>query len=205
MFSVELYFDFFLTYTLTSLFCFIIEYFHPNIRSKVITKTQIIQNYKIIIPTVFFNLLAIFPFINLFEYYHGFLAYNNYSFIINFLLWLTFTDILFYTIHRLFHTKKLYFLHSKHHSFKYTHGLGAIYASFPDFLLANIIPLSFPLYFFSIPYNYCKYITIFSSFTTVFISHSGFKLFTSHLIHHIKSKVNYGLFFTDTLLNTNFN
>ena len=204
MFGVEIYFNFFNTYILTSLLCFIIEYFYPNIREKVISKNELLKNYKIIIPTVFFNLTIIYPFFYFFMYYHSLIKYNNYYFVINFLLWLFTTDILFYSIHRLFHTKKLYFLHSKHHSFKYTHGIGAIYASFPDFFFANIIPISVPLYLFSIPYEYCKYIVIFSSFTTVFLSHSGFRFFKNHLIHHIKSRVNYGIFLTDRILNTKY-
>ena len=204
MFGVEIYFNFFNTYTLTSLTCFIIEYFYPNIREKVISKNELLKNYKIMIPTVFFNLITIYPFFNFFMYYHRLLKYNNNYFIINFILWLFTTDILFYSIHRLFHTRKLYFLHSKHHNFKYTHGIGAIYASFPDFFFANIIPISVPLYLFSIPYDHCKYIVIFSSFTTVFISHSGFRFLKDHLIHHIKSKVNYGIFFTDKVLNTKY-
>jgi len=104
----------------------------------------------------------------------------------------------------MFHKKNLYWLHSLHHKYKYTYGIGAIYASVPDFYFANLFPISVPMYIFAIPQYQCKLIIIFTTSYTVIISHGGFKMFTGHLMHHLKSRVNYGLINMDKILGTKY-
>lgn len=212
---MNLYKYFISSYIISSAICFCTEMIMPSIRTKEITRTQILENTKQIIPTVGKNIVISFPYFYVFENYLVYDVNTHYKitgitdiflwwvfFIYYAFIWLLLTDILFYFSHRAFHHPKLYWLHVKHHSFKYTHGIGAIYASIPDFFFTIIIPGTAPIYLFSIPYYYSQLIILLASFYTVLVSHSGFKYFNSHLLHHLKYKVNYGLFFTDKLFLT---
>lgn len=199
---------FVITYTFTSLLCFIIEMSMPGVRYYTISENKILINYYDMLPTVIINLLIAYPY---FYYIEPYIIYPNLntdniywylSLVYYFILWLILSDMFFYTIHRLFHHKKLYWLHSKHHKYRYTHGMGAIYASIPDFIICNLVPLTLPIMIMNIPYDYVKMIVIFSSFTTVFVSHSGFIWFNTHLFHHLKFTVNYGFMISDKLFGT---
>ena len=142
------------------LFVYAIDIYIPPPRVKMITYDKVKQDYIIMFPTVLTNLIFAYPYFYYF-YKYGIISenYNNLYFIINFFLWLITTDFIFYAIHKLFHHKYLYFLHEKHHQFNYTYGIGAIYASIPDFYFANLFPVSAPFWLYSIPpesllYNY---------------------------------------------------
>ena len=101
------------------------------------------------------------------------------------------------------HTPQLYWLHAKHHSFRYTHAVGAIYASVFEFLVGNLSTAGLPIYILCIPQDYAKLIIIFASMYTSAISHSGFRTVSnSHLMHHLKYKVNFGLAFIDRVVGT---
>jgi sterol desaturase/sphingolipid hydroxylase (fatty acid hydroxylase superfamily) len=192
-----------LTFIMSSILCYYIDIYYTYFRVNEITREQINKNYKKMIPYVATNIIITYPFTIFFENY---VKNNNntYPFLINFILWIVGTDILFYIVHRTFHTKYLYFLHSRHHEFNYTHGIGAIYASIPDYLLANILPISVPILVFSIPYLHIIRIIIFAVVYTVCISHGGFKISKGHLRHHLTYKCNYGLLIMDRILNTKF-
>lgn len=212
---MDLYKYFVGSYIASSVSCFCIEMIWPTVRTKQISRHEIVENTKKIIPVVGQNMAVAIPYFLVFEKY---LVNNTHTqFEINGILdfflwwilfifyafyWLILTDILFYSFHRAFHHPKLYWLHAKHHSYRYTHGVGAIYASVPDFVLTILVSGSVPIYILAIPYDYSKIIIVLSSFYTVLVSHSGFKYFESHLLHHLKYKVNYGLVFTDKLFST---
>lgn len=51
---------------------------------------------------------------------------------------LLFIDTWFYWIHRLLHTKPLYFLHREHHSFRPTTTMSYVAMSIPEYLIENI-------------------------------------------------------------------
>ena len=158
-------------------------------------------------PLVIFNLVAAYPFFHYAETNH-IQKYDSNTFypFVNFLLWLLTTDLLFYTIHRAFHTKYLYFIHSIHHNFNYTYGMGAIYAHPIELYLANLLPLAAPMIIFKIPHRQCDIIVFFSTMYTIIISHGGFKLKmgSGHLYHHLKYKCNYGLLKMDRFMGTKY-
>lgn len=196
------------TYSITSLVCFVIEMICPSVRHNEIPRQKILRNYDDMIPMVTLNLAIAYPY---YYYVEPLIIYPSsieiglwwyLDFMYYFIWWLFLSDVLFYTIHRTFHIKQLYWLHSRHHKYRYTHGLGAIYASVPDFVICNLIAMTLPIYIMEIPYDYVKNIVVFASFVTVFVSHSGFKWFDTHLLHHLKYTSNYGLLISDRLMGT---
>ena len=211
------YYNFSISYIVSSLACFITEMAFPSIRANVISRNKIINNYQIMIPTVAANIAIAYPYFLILENSITFdtiiivntfnildIIFWNLLFIIYFTLWAVFTDVLFYMVHSLMHTPKWYWLHAKHHSFRYTHGIGAIYSSVFEFIVGNLGVATIPIYFLSIPKNYVSIIISFMSAYTVIISHSGFHYFDKHLTHHLKYKVNYGLVIMDRLCGTQY-
>ena len=207
-------FVFFLsTFISASTLCFGIEMINPNIRHNKLSRQQILKNYNEMLPTVLVNLaitkLYFIQFGNALTFSSTSLPPNEwykwYMYLLAYFIgWILLTDIFFYTSHRIFHNNDLYWLHARHHKYRYSHGMGAIYASIPDHFICNILSMSLPIYLLQIPYDIMKYIVIVATFNTVFISHSSFIYFTLHLNHHLKYKVNYGLVFMDVLLGTSY-
>lgn len=199
------YLTFLSSFSLSSLACSIVDYFYPQQRIKIEEKRVIIGDYLKMIPLVSFNLLIAYPVFKLTEI--NIQRRERYSQcpIEYFLCWLLFSDILFFTIHFSFHKIKYLYdkIHSIHHQYKYTYGLGAIYAHPLDFLLANLVP-TFTFVWLYPPSDLMAYfIILFSTSYTVLISHSGFKFVDdSHLKHHLFFKKNYGLLLTDKVLGT---
>lgn len=210
---MNLYKYFLISYCSSSLVCFATEMMWPSIRVKPIPQKEIIENYKIMIPSVGLNLVLAYPYFLCFEKYLIFDNINfDYSFgyglwyiyfLYYFVCWLLLSDVFFYSVHYLLHTPQMYWLHAKHHSFRYTHGIGAIYSSVFEFIVGNLGTTSLPIYILSVPQDYVKIFTILASAYTVIISHSGFTIVSNtHLIHHLKYKVNYGLVCIDRFLGT---
>lgn len=212
-----MFYKYFITsFSFSSLGCFIYEIFDPNIRVKVIPRSQIIVNYQKMLPSVTGNLLLAYPSFFLSEKY---LLYDKlifswdyafvntilwyFYFIYYFFAWLLLTDIFFYSVHYMLHTRQLYWLHAKHHSFRYTHAIGAIYSSVFEFLVGNLAAAGLPIYILSIPQDYVKIIIMIASMYTSAISHSGFNIVSKgHMTHHLKYKVNFGLAFVDRFVGT---
>lgn len=195
------------TFCITSSLCFFIDYNFMHFRYNYLQldKQTIIQEYKQMVPLCFFNLLISSFYLNYFENKYLNFTPNNYYFIVNLCLWILSTDLIFFSIHRLFHTKYLYFIHSTHHKYKYTYGMGAIYANPIEQIVANMFPPCASIIIWKIPYSHTQIITVLAFFYTIFISHGGFKIKKSHLIHHLKYKCNYGLFQADNLFGTKIN
>lgn len=193
------------TYIFSSFFCFIADYYFPKTRIYPLHKQKIIKNYKQILPCVLINLCISYPIFDIANIYYNTIETNKLNPIINIFLWLCISDLIFYNVHRLLHTKQLYFIHSIHHEYRYTHGIGAIYAHPIEFVLNNIVALVLPIYFIGIPLYQGYLIMVFSTFYTVVISHGGFIKDQDHLIHHQKYKYNYGLFIMDNIFRTNYN
>ena len=115
-----LYDTFFYSFWLASTVCFLVDLLLPWLRvnSHKINRSIVLCDYKKMTPLVMLNLVAAYPFFDYAE--NNFIQkYNSNTFhpLVNFLLWLLTTDFLFYTIHRAFHNKYLYFIHSTHHKF----------------------------------------------------------------------------------------
>lgn len=202
----ELFFIFFYG---SSLFCAFFDFNYPNYR---ITKSQenILKDYKKIAIKVNKNLLISYPVFELFEnkilvsenikdnFYH----YNS---IYYYFTWLILADLLFYSFHRAVHHPKLFFLHKQHHEYIYPYGISAIYSSYIEFILGNLVPLLLPCYLLDIPDEIIRNLIIYSTMWTVIVSHSSLQTFENkHNIHHQKLKYNYGLFISDYIFNTNY-
>ena len=206
--ELVLYYTFLNTFIYSSLFCFFVDVFFPGCRVNDVTRDVVLWDYYNMVPLVAGNIVIAYPYFYASEKY---LTYyepsNNYGFVLNFLLWAIVTDILFYSIHRAFHTKYLYHYHSIHHTYRYTYGMGAIYAHPLEFVLSNLFPISAPMILFGMDYEMCNTIVMFATFFTVVISHGCFRLpvlSTSHLYHHLKYKYNFGFLKTDEIMGTNY-
>lgn len=198
-----MFYELFLSsYLFFSMICFIIDYYYPYYRLIPYEKTKIIKEYKKMMPIVFLNIVISHPFFYLSKNYYKIINKNNNYFFYNFFLWLILSDIIFYTTHRILHTKKLYFIHALHHSYRYTFGLGAIYAHPIEFVLNNLCSLIVPILLLGIPSNHVTIIILLISFMTVVLSHGGYIKDQSHLIHHLKYTYNYSFFITDYIFGT---
>ena len=203
-----MYNTFFYTFCITSFVCFIMEYFYTELRVnyKIITKEIILTDYYNMLPLVILNLVGAYPLFYYIELYHTDTdaEYTEYTLLFNCLLWIITTELLFYIIHISFHNKYLYYMHKTHHAYKYTYGIGSIYAHPVEFYLANLIPISLPIVLYTIPLWFCKVVVGMTTMYTVIIAHGGFNLSMSqkHLQHHLRFKCNYGLFKMDKLMGT---
>lgn len=195
---------FFSTYTVSSAFCFILDYFYPRIRIKPEGRKKVVNDYLDMLPLTYLNLFLSYP---VFYYSEIYLEKNNndINMALYLLYWLSVADIVFYTMHYLHHYPKIYkYIHSIHHKYRYTYGVGAIYAHPIDHYTINLLSTFLPIYIYPPNYLNAKVIIILSTLYTVIISHGGFKIFnTTHLKHHLYYKINYGLFLSDTIIETN--
>ena len=201
-----LYSTFFNTFWTSSLFCFCIDFFMPQYRVNKVTTELLLNDYYNMFPIVILNIAAAYPYFYAVENYLMDYEPNQQYFILNLVAWLFTTDVLFYSIHRTFHNKYLYPYHAIHHRYKYTYGMGSVYAHTLEFYLANLFPINAPMVLYSIPLEMCNAIVFFATFYTIVISHGGFKteLGSSHLYHHLKYKYNFGLLKMDKFMGTKY-
>jgi sterol desaturase/sphingolipid hydroxylase (fatty acid hydroxylase superfamily) len=192
------------TFSLTSFACSIVDFFYPHYRIKQEEERIITGDYLKMAPLVSFNLLLAYPVFKGAEFYIDNREPSEINPILYFQLWLLIADLTFYSIHYAFHHPKLYEkYHSVHHQFKYTYGMGAIYAHPYDFLFANILPTFCPILICTPSSNMVYFIIIFATTFTVVVSHGGHKFFdNAHLKHHLMFRKNYGLFISDKIMGT---
>jgi len=196
-----MYFDIFsISYSISSLACFITDYFFPEKRVNSVTKEKVLKDYKAMIPLVSFNLALSYP---IFEYSEKYIENNSnhINYFLYFIYWLIFADLIFFTSHYLHHKPKFYqYIHSIHHRYRYTYGMGAIYAHPLDHLSINLFSTFLPIIVYPPNREMAIFIIIFSSSYTVIISHGCYKIFSkSHLRHHLRYKTDFGLFLTDKI------
>ena len=174
-------------------------------------KKELIKTYKKIYSNIVFNLLVT----NTFLFY----ILSNYinilnkdftllSFLIDTSLIYILIDIMFYTFHRLLHTKYLYKYHKKHHELLDPVGLGAIYSHPIDYIFGLTLPLIIPCILTSAHINTVLFILFISTSNSIIVSHSGYTIFSynklnQHHIHHTKFIYNYGInLYMDKLFGT---
>ena len=123
------------------------------------------------------------------------------NFLSVFFLWLTITDVFFYIFHRLLHTRRFYKYHSLHHSYRLTFGPVALYSSFTEFIISNVLPNLISFEILNLGINEIIKIIIFQIFYTVIVSHGGYSFLSQgHLKHHLTNKAPYGIFLTDRIV-----
>jgi methylsterol monooxygenase len=119
---------------------------------------------------------------------------------------INFTNILFYIIHKLLHTRILFnFIHYKHHEFIEPIAPASIYAHWIEHLLTNTLAFLIPFYLIGINYIYSLILIVLGT-TSAILSHVPYKIksnHNAHLLHHKLYKYNYGFGgYLDKLLKT---
>jgi sterol desaturase/sphingolipid hydroxylase (fatty acid hydroxylase superfamily) len=206
-----LYWTFLNTFLASSGLCFAIDMFGPSLRynGAVLTRSSIIKDYVNMLPLVTTNVIIGYPFFHYVEnkwIIDESFTPNNWAWYTNTILWVLMTDFIFYSVHWMLHQRTLYkYIHSVHHQYKYTYGMGAVYAHPVEFYVGNLLPVAAPLVICQMPMETCQWIVKFATFFTVVLSHGGYIVSKSHLNHHLKYRCNYGLAFMDRLLGTQNN
>lgn len=197
-----MFIEFSVSYLVASLATYVIDINYPQMRSdsgETSPERELGAEYIKILSVSIPNIISSAPFFYLYETYLDDRENDNH-FLVNLLGWLMITDISFYIFHRLLHHPKLYKYHKLHHSYRYTYGPSALYSSFTEFYLSNLLPNIIAFECLCLSKNEACYIIIFETFYTVIISHGGYRLFgESHLKHHLFYKEPYGLFMTDKI------
>tara|TARA_B110000208_G_C11737533_1_gene418668 strand:+ start:809 stop:1516 length:708 start_codon:yes stop_codon:yes gene_type:complete len=205
--SITLYLTFITCYTIASLLGFIVDYSmileHKKIKNR--TKGEYLELYKKITPTVCKNVyIYSYPYMYSVCYLNdtinnGFREYNSnniialFQFYICFQLFRFLSDIIFYSAHRLLHTKYLYKYHKKHHEIKNPIIVSALYMGIIDLYFSNLSPLA--LTFILLNYNILT-AQIFIFLQIIFslpIAHGGYNnISEDHNFHHTLFKYNFG-------------
>lgn len=196
------------SYLISSAITFFIDIEYPELREENPRKKNVpdregdlMLEYSKTLKIGCFNILSSLPFFLYFEHYTTD-QHNDHSFFYNFIGWSIITDIVFYTVHRILHTSYFYEYHSRHHSYKYTYGPSALYASPLEFYFGNLGPNIVSFQVLQLSHLEMLIIIIFQTFYTVIVSHGGYKSsVSSHLQHHLTNKEPYGLMFSDKVVN----
>ena len=111
-------------------------------------------------------------------------------------------DVLFALLHRLFHLHIFYRWHAKHHELSAPVAMAAAYASVPDFLFTNTLPLMLPVIALRMHWWTTLAWLMLALTSTTINAHGGWRgLGDMHDLHHRWPSVNYGVTgLTDRLL-----
>jgi sterol desaturase/sphingolipid hydroxylase (fatty acid hydroxylase superfamily) len=172
---------------------------NPKKRNVPNRKGDLTMEYSKILRVGLFNILTSTPF---FWHYENLTSSqkNDHSFLYNFIGWLIITDIVFYTVHKILHIPTFYKYHTLHHSYKYTYGPSALYASMPEFYIGNLGPNIVSFQMLQLSHFEMLVLIIFQTFYTVIVSHGGYKFSGGgHLKHHLTQGAPYGLLLTDKI------
>mgnify|MGYP006088689743 CR=1 FL=1 len=219
-FSYSLYFSFLFTLIICGSYCILKDLYLNKDNYKMIknqkmgyvcsTKSELIMQYKTILPTVLLNSFLIIPlFINIFNKFY-YIEYNINNFnifnsILSLVLGLLLLDFTFYIGQYIMHNKYLYlWSHKKHHEFRFPVGIEALYLHWFDLIFGNIIPLYLPIILLNNHILTLVFWNILTIGSTILIAHSS-NNDDFHLIHHMNSKYNYGHgIYMDKLLGSKF-
>ena len=155
---------------------------------------QLILNMFIFLPMSIFTLTTIYPALTPFNMLHTELFMLAFEF--------AFAEIWFYTLHRLCHTKWLYFLHKRHHEVREPIGILANYASPFEVIVVNSgsFYLSHTIFNHS-QFHFVAVITI-ALLNTILYSHTS-NIKDQHWIHHRLHTYNFGhSLFMDNIFGT---
>ena len=140
------------------------------------------------------------------------------DFCLQILFCLVIEDLLFYTSHRILHTKWMYqHVHKVHHEYVVTISLAAVYTHPIEFVLGNLVPLVAGPMILGTHMHISTVFTWFAGRTfSTLDGHSGYEFSFSpfnmkqsdsgyHAYHHLHNIGNYGSFFIfwDSILGTN--
>ena len=129
--------------------------------------------------------------------------FNIYYSTLDFLISVNCANIMFYFIHRLFHSiSYLSKFHRVHHEFKDPIGLRAAYTHPIDYFFGNLLPLGITPFILNTDLFTISVITFLSIYSTVVREHSDYSDNRHHLDHHKYYNCNYGTKRLDKLFGT---
>ena len=208
--TLNIYLTFSFFYTLFTTIGFVIDYYGIFEHRKILhrTRKEYITLYKKCLPNVAKNIyMYSLPFFTIVSIVNSYCKnikmdkfIDNYlenwpilNFLYKIIITSIATDILFYTTHKLFHTKILYKYHKIHHEIKHPITIATLYMHPVDLIFSNLMPLSLCNIFLQINCSMLQLIIIFQLFISIFTSHGGYKRISfRHEIHHSLFKYNYG-------------
>lgn len=175
---------------------------------KVRSNKELNEIYNKVIPNVILNVhILSIPAI---YYFNKLLQNPNYHLLKNlplpakYLALPILVDIMFYSVHRLLHSKYLYYFHKRHHELINPIGIGSFYMSPVEFYGAIIIPIFAPLVLLGANNINAHLWLTFSVFNGICVAHSNTKNISEfHDYHHNVSRYNFGIdIFMDRLFRT---
>lgn len=219
--SVIIYFTLVGSYVATTLIGYMVDTNHVFEDHKIKKRTK--EEYKILyrkcLPCLIKNVgILSFPYIFCTAYlnnyiYGGYSVYDyNYK-ILNILKFILYymasyfiTDVVFYTGHRLMHTKYLYKYHKKHHEIKNPVTIATLYMHPVDLYVSNLSPVAVSVLLLNLNIITIQILVIIQICFSVLFAHGGYKeISLNHNIHHTLFNYNYGLgFCMDKLFKTEY-
>jgi len=192
------YITFVLTYWIVSLITFVLDILINYKRIINTPKTELINNYKKVFPTVVFNLhvlsflifYLISPFLNMLNFQFSIL-----KMVFDIICSVFMIDFFLFLSHKFMHYKCMYiWSHKVHHELKNPIGFGAFYNHWFDFIFAVLLPAIYPQIVLSSHYYTSLIWIILATSNVVFISHGGYAISDmNHFYHHEKFNYNYGI------------
>jgi sterol desaturase/sphingolipid hydroxylase (fatty acid hydroxylase superfamily) len=159
------------------------------------------------LPLVFLNVIIIaFPVFILFSNCFEIDNYDIISCCKQLLLLYIFSDLVFYIMHYIFHSKYLYKYHQVHHHYKDPVAITTFYAHPIDFVCTNILPFVILGIIIGAHFITMNIWIVITTFNGIYISHANMTNNKFHIKHHKNVIYNYGLgMYMDKILSTNIN
>jgi len=167
---------------------------YPQIKEKSLV---VAKNVFLYLPVTHFLIFSLFP--------HQVIFKTGFKELMFLIMEIIFTDIYFYTTHRLCHdNRKLYkYIHSKHHEIKDTLGIFAFYCHPIEMVVVNMGNFYITHMIFRHSYFHNATIAVVGLGNTILGAHMSNNERGYHQMHHIYRKCNYGLdLFMDRLMGT---
>ena len=189
------------SFLITSLYCFR--------KDCLINKNEkeshmLFQKYKSSLRLSLFNIIVVgyLCFKMVYSFYKP-KEFNLYISSIEFMISINAANILFYFIHRLFHSVKILSkYHRVHHEFKEPIGLRSAYTHPIDYFFGNLLPLGVTPFILNMDIYTISLVTYLSIYTTVVREHSDYSDNRHHLDHHKYYNCNYGAKWLDKFFGT---
>lgn len=167
---------------------------YPQIKDK--TKV-VAKNIFLYMPLVHTTIFYLFP--------HQVIFKSGFKELMFLVMEILFTDIYFYTTHRLCHENKYLYrkIHKTHHEIKDTLGVFAFYCHPMEMIVVNMGNFYLTHIIFRHSYFHNGVMTIIGFGNTILGAHEGNNGRGYHQLHHLHRKCNYGLnLFMDRLMGT---